>query len=560
MALVEVTAVRRSSKDHQDSRRTIGWKPEDLEDESLLFPPAIVSRSRPQGQTASDALRDLPRAGAWKCNAPSLTKKAEDEMFTTVPVITLPEGATDSQARALASKAQRAGWPLLIRPHPSASTEESRKATADHLESLLKGFDEDLNLDNVGAYDPECKKWAGIRHLNEAESSRLKEGLDGDTTPRGLYKALVEEKGLPIGAKIMLGNRGARLSAGEKQVLHALRKNGYMESASTPVWDQDLEDYGVLFVHGKGHRTGAHIDDDNGATYFYLKVLTGKKRLRIWPILDATTLDYWRTAENKLEAGDIEFPFRGFNYNDEQSGGISGRWTERGFEWGLSGDAKHQYREDPNDIANEAFRCYVEIDLMPGEELFVGASLPHQVETLEPTIAISRNFRFTNFAWISRARLNHFFTAHGETPTEEADEVTRDDILSIDVALDEVKPVFDHHQITKMWRAGLHPKFQTEEPANFDELATGVLMAWADPSLLESPASPAAAAAQADAVLGRDAAGQELGRGRLSSKQSVALLVLPFVILGLGIFTFNRCSQHAEASKSTRGQQAEPGI
>lgn len=456
----------------------------------------LSSREPLAANARSEELAALPQRGEWKCSSPEQTARASSTMFTSVPVLQLREGDGRDASLRLTQKAQMSGWPLIVLPRPGEV-----ESMGKHLSALVASLDQDLTTDDIGTYDPKCESWAGIRSLTDAESESLKGVLGGKITPASLFEAMKENKTvdstdgvkLPLGAKLTLQNFGMRVDSSDKHYLDSLQEGGFLQSWTSPVWPNDIEDYSTLFIHGQGHRTGAHIDDSSGGTYFYLKVVTGKKRIRIWPILDPEGLLAWRQAQESQDAREgVEFPFRGFLFNATLSGGLPSRWTERGFEWGLSppGSKSASTNEQPvHGPLQHAYSCYVEVEVNAGEELFVGSAVPHQVETVEPALAISKNYRFSNFAWMTSARLHSLAEAVGQ-PSAQICYDACDDITTFDDEAAGMWGSMDAGSSTAMrfrdlWRRGVRPVTRREGavPEMVEELVRDVMLAWSDPSI-----------------------------------------------------------------------------
>eukprot|EP00928_Gymnodinium_smaydae_P042138 TRINITY_DN28419_c0_g1_i1.p1 TRINITY_DN28419_c0_g1~~TRINITY_DN28419_c0_g1_i1.p1 ORF type:complete len:507 (+),score=28.92 TRINITY_DN28419_c0_g1_i1:67-1587(+) len=424
------------------------------------------------------ALDKLPSEGVWKCSEKSSFLSTSQSHFTSVPVLDLRERENEQYASKLAEEAQLRGWPLLIRRPISARHEADTWARLERATS-----DMELELKKVKTFNPTSRNWAGAKRLTSSELSRLHtDALRGNSSFAGFLDAV--RAGVTYrGDKDNLIPLGLKYTTGASGFIQRRKHRQQFESDTTPVWHDDGLDYSTFFVHGTGYRSAAHVDDSNGASYFYLKVLAGHKRMRLWPIFDGYELQAWVDAEDNMPE-QVEHAYRGFLYSPELNSGLPWRWTERGFEWGAISQSidKHTKLHGPS---RESYRCFVEVDIKAGEEIFIGSAVPHEVDTIKPSVATSRNYRFTNWGVMTERQAQAITTA-----TLSKDSKENGPIIDIDDVID-----MEHYAATgeqskrwrELWKAGVHSKTVTTLPSDSNSLVADVLLAWSDPSIAADP-------------------------------------------------------------------------
>jgi len=192
-----------------------------------------------------------------------------------------------------------------------------------------------------------------------------------------------------------------------------------------PLFDGDVVDYEVLFLQPP-QIGGAHLDDNIGSSYFFLRLIEGQKVVRLWPFFENGALQDWYCAQTDWNiASTPPHLFLGGAYG---MGFNHECWGERGFEFGLLNShllkeerdtetiqKMCQARQDFVDREPRAGYCFVEVEMGSGDELFVPSSIPHQITTLTPSIAVSANFRFSKL---------------GEMETDDVEELLKDTGMS----------------------------------------------------------------------------------------------------------------------------------
>lgn len=195
--------------------------------------------------------------------------------------------------------------------------------------------------------------------------------------------------------------------------------------------------YHTLFVQPSGFYGGPHLDDLSVHTYFFLRLLEGRKRARLWPIHDAESIDSW-ICEGKLESthGFLERPE--LRLSKSFDGYIAGRFTSNGFEWSPELPAEREnlcniQNQASEPLTNQTWRapvshCFIELEMLPGDELFVSSGIPHQFFTTEPSLTFSCNYQFDNHSSIDLDLIRWAMTETG-MDVDELDHDEEDDSL-----------------------------------------------------------------------------------------------------------------------------------
>jgi len=172
-----------------------------------------------------------------------------------------------------------------------------------------------------------------------------------------------------------------------------------------------------VFVSPARSRMAAHIDI--GGSYFFLRVHRGRKVVRLWPIYSRTSplglpppqagageLEAWLLAQRDAWPASVDplLHFRGcFDPAEARhpcEPFLPDKWQPLGKATNIAantlqaevpaGATEQQGRRLGHGA--DAHACFVEVDLGPGDELFVPSDTPHQVTTVEPTLSSSLNF------------------------------------------------------------------------------------------------------------------------------------------------------------------------
>jgi len=175
-----------------------------------------------------------------------------------------------------------------------------------------------------------------------------------------------------------------------------------------PLFDGDVVDYEVLFLQPP-QVGGAHLDDNFGTSYFFLHLIEGRKVMRLWPFFQNGALQDWYCSQADWNI--TSTPPHLFLGGEFGRGFKHERWAERGFEFGVMNahlastdgdtDATQTMCQDRQDSVHQEPRagyCFVEVEMGPGDEMFVPSGIPHQITTLAPSIAISANVRFSTLS------------------------------------------------------------------------------------------------------------------------------------------------------------------
>lgn len=411
---------------------------------------------------ARQRLNNLPKVGNWRC--PRGARWTNNARFTQASLLDISPNSDKNEIKALMREAQVTGQVVLLRPDPimKARTPGFNEFIRDSGDFHLAHEDE---LDAFTVYDAKSKSWAGMRSISDVELKKLKEVL-GDLKLKSYAQAVQAGK---LGTSLLqnpsvknvssLGQAFLHFSVGESLVrnvslllpyhkdddpekaphqtlLKRLEMSGHFDALGQyPLHPGDFAEYAQFFIQGAGNLGAAHIDDDAGATYFYLRVLEGHKRMRIWPIFEEKTLDDWQCAQKQWDFDKVDstLAYKAFSFERHT-------WTPKGFEWehetekelnclnnqplaesrasnreqraesrdqsapgsnvsmiSLSEVRHHSLDNDDHDATTEAqqqYTCHLELDLHTADEIFVASGIPHQVSTLAPTIAVTANYRF----------------------------------------------------------------------------------------------------------------------------------------------------------------------
>merc|ERR1719323_1529899 len=66
-----------------------------------------------------------------------------------------------------------------------------------------------------------------------------------------------------------------------------------------PLFPGNQLSYAIVFVQPGNFTGGAHIDDPSGGTYFYLRLLEGRKKIRLFPDYEHGELQKWGCAQRR---------------------------------------------------------------------------------------------------------------------------------------------------------------------------------------------------------------------------------------------------------------------
>lgn len=392
----------------------------------------------------SRKLMSLPLVGKWECPG----KLRYPPRFTAARLLEV-SSAGSWESTEILREAQRTGVPVLVRPQHSLRAEDPR--FSDFIEAT-EGFTlDDVGLRTLVIFDPESETWAGQRELDDKEldalwkkwedssvAVQLQSGAASENLSdwaQAAFAGELEDRSEPVYLKLQtrVGNPGLfkrNLTAWQdvpEALYDNLTKKRFMSSlGGYPLFPGDFVEYSQMNVQGPGARGGAHTDDPDGATYVYLRLFEGKKRIRMWPIFDEELIDAWKCAQLNWERNttDPTSRYRSMSFDGH-------RWTPKGFEWGKSRDpektkhmietcakgmlaAHHRQAQDEGHrrplkhdkllapLARDAGdlhfpnpgQCYVSLELQAGDELFIASGTPHQVSTQESALSSTTNYRF----------------------------------------------------------------------------------------------------------------------------------------------------------------------
>jgi hypothetical protein len=376
------------------------------------------------------------QVGSWHCSANHYVE--QPPRFTALWL--LDKDADPNVVKEHLQAAQRKGYPVLLREgrgEPFASFAHSGDQW-NQLAAVTERIGEKTvkitGLSSLRRFDPSEFNWAGMVEARKSDfmkiTSRLhehamslQEGLEksdsflqkneqsnsssAEEEQEEDLSSAEEEYHLAAKIKDLLDmvrfNKTDEyyfhLDVDSKQFAQTLKDSGITKRY--PLFQGDELDYMILFVQPPG-LGGAHIDDRTGATYFYLTLLEGRKVMRIWPYFEHGELEAWGCSQRHWNNASV--PPELFLRGAYRKGFSGEHWAPHGFEYGMVNEDAYKDFEwsDMCDqiLARSAAhvgRCFVEVEMHPGDEVFVPSGLPHQVSTLEPSLAISGNFRFTSF-------------------------------------------------------------------------------------------------------------------------------------------------------------------
>eukprot|EP00929_Paragymnodinium_shiwhaense_P059102 TRINITY_DN29583_c0_g1_i1.p1 TRINITY_DN29583_c0_g1~~TRINITY_DN29583_c0_g1_i1.p1 ORF type:complete len:374 (+),score=92.80 TRINITY_DN29583_c0_g1_i1:79-1200(+) len=328
-------------------------------------------------------LADFATVGEYVCPAASWREAGSAVPFESVVDLPLDENFGASRLQRLLMEAQSSARPVLLRPQGAA---RSRQPGWEDVIEAVAGVA--VTRDNFNVYEEQAsEQWAGLRRASAAEVRAYEQQLGSlqlaaflAANRAGKLNGMFVSVGIGEFSRGGSGEGPARLWKEDLEEIGILRTLGHY-----PLNPADKQEYMQLYVQSADARGSAHVDDEEGATYFYLRLLEGRKRVRLWPVYDEKILDAWMCELGADAAGkDPTLAYKMFRFDSHQ-------WTPRGFQWGASA----QGELDCASLRRSGHPCYVEFIMSSGDELFVPSGTPHQVTTLEPSVAMTANYRFS---------------------------------------------------------------------------------------------------------------------------------------------------------------------
>eukprot|EP00747_Dinoflagellata_sp_TGD_P070805 gnl/TRDRNA2_/TRDRNA2_156754_c0_seq1.p1 gnl/TRDRNA2_/TRDRNA2_156754_c0~~gnl/TRDRNA2_/TRDRNA2_156754_c0_seq1.p1 ORF type:complete len:509 (-),score=40.81 gnl/TRDRNA2_/TRDRNA2_156754_c0_seq1:135-1661(-) len=339
--------------------------------------------------------------GTWHCIANGSIGNGTAK-FSSVQVLDL-DGNLASLKKQL-QNAQLSGQPVLLR-HGGKSGTSHHRPDASRVIGNLKFK---LKPDAMERFNASNYEWGGMRDGKRMDMKRIAQAIGGKR-----FMSFLEKKqrmkftGEEILNLVQSGKTDGfyfHISTGTKSnsTREKILQNLGDPFLRYPLFQGDTLEYSNLFVQPKMFG-GTHIDDLDGATYFYLHLLQGRKLMRLWPFYDHDEIAAWGCLQKKWDR--ISTPPELFLRGAYAKGGFaSNHWGSRGFEnsilrrraeeyFDFDEFCDHMTKRHPHNT--HAGRCFVDVELQAGEEIFVPSGIPHQLTTLEPSVALSANYRFS---------------------------------------------------------------------------------------------------------------------------------------------------------------------
>eukprot|EP00747_Dinoflagellata_sp_TGD_P140854 gnl/TRDRNA2_/TRDRNA2_176054_c0_seq3.p1 gnl/TRDRNA2_/TRDRNA2_176054_c0~~gnl/TRDRNA2_/TRDRNA2_176054_c0_seq3.p1 ORF type:complete len:515 (+),score=71.86 gnl/TRDRNA2_/TRDRNA2_176054_c0_seq3:115-1659(+) len=358
----------------------------------LLQVEGVTQTSMPPAETCSEVGRgDI---GHLRCIAGG---SIGDDKPNFVSVKVLDKDGEPAAVKHALQQAQLSGHPVVLRHFSSKSTASVvQKTDAKHTMQKLHFNDREFK---VRRFEPEHFGWAGMQKGDNGDRLKIAwaAGKPGLTDVSGDELVDLVRSNFTRGHYFHMQVKGEK----RKEVLQAWGETGLLDDSRYPLFPGDTLAYSILFVQPQ-MLGGTHIDDLQGASYFHLSLFEGRKLIRMWPFFEHGELQTWGCLQEKWDTQKTppELFLRGA-YKD----GFTGEhWGPRGFEYGfVTRHLFQNFRAENicNRLAAEhsrnehAGRCFVEIELAAGEEIFVPSGIPHQVTSLEPCVALSSNYVFS---------------------------------------------------------------------------------------------------------------------------------------------------------------------
>eukprot|EP00747_Dinoflagellata_sp_TGD_P140852 gnl/TRDRNA2_/TRDRNA2_176054_c0_seq1.p1 gnl/TRDRNA2_/TRDRNA2_176054_c0~~gnl/TRDRNA2_/TRDRNA2_176054_c0_seq1.p1 ORF type:complete len:514 (+),score=61.14 gnl/TRDRNA2_/TRDRNA2_176054_c0_seq1:115-1656(+) len=357
----------------------------------LLQVEGVTQTSMPPAETCSEVGRgDI---GHLRCIAGG---SIGDDKPNFVSVKVLDKDGEPAAVKHALQQAQLNGYPVLLRRFSSQNTVSvAQKADAEHPMQKLHFNHREFN---VRRFEPEYFGWAGVREADHGDRLKIAwaAGKPGLTDFRGDELVDFVRSNFTHGHYFHMPLQGKK----RREVLEAWGETGLLNDSRYPLFLGDKLRYSMLFVQPQ-MLGGTHVDDNKGASYFHLSLFEGRKLIRMWPFFEHGELLAWGCLQEKwgTQTNPPEMFLRGV-----KAGFTGEHWGPRGFEYGfLTPDLFENFSRENicNRLAAEhsrnphAGRCFVEIELAAGEEIFVPSGIPHQVTSLEPCVALSSNYVFS---------------------------------------------------------------------------------------------------------------------------------------------------------------------
>lgn len=433
-----------------------------------------------QGSECPSQMRPL-EVGSWHCDEEN--RVGARPRFSSLQLVDLNEDPVSVFQQLQA--AQRGGYPVLLRKGIATTSASQSKHSSSEIEQVASAeYLEVLGKNNVtigrelGMYrfDRTSLDWAGqvavetsdLTHLqkqlsllHQEEGKQMARKHDSEENIRwSPYEFSASVKHLRA---LVHRNRtkgiNFNMHLDDESLIPVLKALGINERY--PLFEGDTKEYMTLFIQPKT-TSGAHLDDLGGATYFFLHLLEGRKVMRTWPFFEHGELEAWGCSQRDWDIAVV--PDELFLRGEVRKGFSSSRWTPDGFEYGiLNEEAYNKFDWDKmckkllsnsSVVRTNAGRCFVEVEMQPGDEVFVPSGIPHQFSTLEPSSSVSGNFRFRpNYNELSADKLQHLFNEIGmqkprDLDVEELDiaEVGRAILRSKDFDLAKWQQIAEKHK------------------------------------------------------------------------------------------------------------------
>jgi len=333
------------------------------------------------------------------------------------------ESALSAHIRGVLLEAERSSTPVVLR-----GTEDILKAMGfEALEELCAAPEFPIS-DALRVYEPGLDAWGQMRDAEDGDIERLLDllpahqrgGADAESATIAHFVKLATRHA----AALESANLSSVTMSSMFPKVHCTKLSRLIAGhAYPPPYYRLFTDWGegkhYVFVSPRTSRMGAHIDV--GGSYFMLRVHRGRKLVRLWPVYGRTSplglppptssganeIDRWVLAQQTewpasvdplvklmgcVDPREVEHPCEPF---------LEDRWrpSPRAATTALADAAAASARpgstgppERRLGAGADAHKCFVEVDLREGDELFVPSDTPHQVTTLEPTLSSSVNF------------------------------------------------------------------------------------------------------------------------------------------------------------------------
>jgi hypothetical protein len=335
----------------------------------------------------------LGKAGRYRCVAGGRSDQVSPNFNS---VLVLDRDGDPATLKKELQQAQLKGHPAILRPSGSGGGKTLVQKT--NSKEILRDFSFFVDKSDMRRFDPRTLHWAGMTHGTQKDFRRIAKKVQR-SRPSMLVDESTDSLNLHGDELVDLVRSNAtngfyfHLMLSDRQdkpLLELVEDPGLKDRY--PLFPEDRLDYTVLFIQPQ-MIGGTHIDDTEGASYFFLHLIEGRKLVRMWPFFEHGQLATWGCLQKTWH--NATYPPEVFLRGSYDKGFNTEHWGPEGFEYGFETTDMFQSVDDDKVCQNAHInsshvgRCFVEVEVAAGEEIFIPSGIPHQVTSLSPSVALS---------------------------------------------------------------------------------------------------------------------------------------------------------------------------